>query len=82
VPDHAAEERDVGPRPDRDVLVSELASAAKARIDMDDPRTPLLGLHHPAEPDRMSLGHVAALDHDAIRVLEILLEVGRAAAPK
>jgi hypothetical protein len=30
----------------------------------------------------MSLGHVAALDHDAIRVLEILLEVGRAAAPK
>ncbi len=39
-----------------------------------------LGLHHPLETDRVALGHVRALDQDAVGVLQVLLEVGRAAA--
>ena len=39
-----------------------------------------LGLHHPLEADRVALGHVRALDEDAVGVRQILLEGGRAAA--
>src|SRR5204862_8291848 len=51
-------------------------------IDVDHPRAPLLGLHHPAKADWVSLRHLRALDHDAVRVLQVLLEVGGAAAPE
>ena len=60
--------------------VGQLASPAVARIDVNDPRAPLLGLHHPPEPNRVRLGHVPALDHDDVRVLEVLLEI-RGATP-
>ena len=43
-------------------------------------RAALLGLHHPLEADRMALRHVRALDHDAVSVLQVLLEGGGAAA--
>jgi hypothetical protein len=82
VADDPAEERDIGPRPDRDVEVGHLARAAIARIDMNHPCAPLFGLHHPPKPNRVRLGHVPALDHDAVGVLEVLLEVGGAAAPE
>ena len=39
-----------------------------------------LGLHHPLEPDRMALGHVRALDDDAVAVGQILLERRRPAS--
>ena len=38
-------------------------------------RAALLGLHDPAEADRVRLGHRRALDQDAVGVLEVLLEV-------
>jgi hypothetical protein len=47
---------------------------------MDDGSSTLFGFHHPAEADRMALGHVRALNDDAIRVLQILLERARAAS--
>src|SRR6185437_1088910 len=43
-------------------------------------RPALPGLEHPLEPDRVVFGHVRAHDHDAVGVLEILLEVRRAAS--
>src|SRR6202042_1174946 len=82
VADDSAEERDVRARPDRHVEVSQLAGAREPRIDVDEPRAPLLGLHHPAEPHRVRLGHLRALDHYAVRVLKVLLEVGGTAAPE
>src|SRR5205814_4181643 len=47
-----------------------------ARVDVDDLGAPRLGLHDPLEPDRVALGHVRALDDDAVRVLQVLLEGG------
>ena len=35
----------------------------------------------PLEADRVALGHVRPLDHDAVGVLEVLLEVGGASLP-
>src|SRR5205807_9545067 len=54
--------------------------AGEARVDVDDGRTARLGLHHPLEADGVGLGHIRALDDDAVRVLQVLLEVRRAAA--
>ena len=68
------------PGPDGDVEVGQRAGAGEARVDVDDRRTALLGLHHPLEPDRMRLGHVRALDDDAVGVGQVLLESGGAAA--
>ena len=61
-------------------LVRHRARAREARVDVDHVRAALPGLHHPLEPDRVVLGHVRAHDHDAVGVLEILLEVRRAAS--
>src|SRR5438270_148317 len=47
---------------------------------MDDLRPAGLGLHDPLEPDRVALGHVRALDDDAVGVLQVLLEGGGAAS--
>src|SRR5581483_7748032 len=74
VVDDPTEERDVRAGADRDVDVSERAGAREARVDVDQRRATRLGLHHPLEPDRMALGHVRALDDDAVAVLEVLLE--------
>ena len=51
----------------------------EARVDVDDRGAARLGLHHPLESDRMALGHVRALDDDAVSVLQVLLE-GRGSA--
>ena len=64
----------------RHVEVGHGAGAGEARIDVDDRRAARLGLHHPLEADRVALGHVGALDDDAVGVLQILLEGGGAAA--
>src|SRR5437763_17108457 len=49
---------------------------------MEDLRAAPLGLHDPLEADRVRLGHVRPHDHDAVRVLEVLLEGGGTAAPE
>ena len=77
VVDDPAEERDVAAGADRDVDVGDRARPREPRIDVDDRRAARLGLHHPPEADRVALGHVRALDDDAVAVLQVLLE-GRA----
>ena len=62
------------------VLRRHRARAREARIDVDHLRAALARLHHPLEPDRMVLRHVRAHDHDAVGVLQVLLERRRAAA--
>ena len=52
------------------------ARAREARVDMDHLRATLLRLDHPLEADGMALRHVRALDHDAVGVLQVLLEGG------
>ena len=73
--DQAAEEGDVAARAQRHVQVGDGAGAGEPRVDVDDLRAPRLGLHHPLEADRVALGHVRALDDDAVSVGEVLLEV-------
>jgi hypothetical protein len=82
VVDDPAQERDVGPGSDLDVPIGHCAGAGEARIDVDDLGAALLGLDHPLKADRMLLGHVRAHDQDAVRVLQVLLERGGAAAPE
>ena len=47
---------------------------------MNDLRPALARLHHPLEADRMVLRHRRSHDEDGVRVAEILLRSGRAAA--
>src|SRR5438445_12630876 len=47
---------------------------------MKDLRPALARLHHPLEADRMVLRHRRSHDKDGVRVAEILLRSGRAAA--
>src|SRR3954469_25534300 len=60
--------------------VSDRAGARVARVDVNDGGAALLGLHHPAESNRVALGEVRAFDDDAVRVLQILLKGGGATA--
>src|SRR4026207_1899899 len=69
-----------GARPPRGPRRRHRARAREARVDVDYLRAALPGLNHPLEPDRVVLGHVRAHDHDAVGVLEILLEVRRPAS--
>ena len=79
VVDDAAEEGDVAARAQRHVHVGDRRGAGEPRVDVDDLRAARLGLHHPLEPDRVALGHVRALDDDAVGVLQVLQEGGGAA---
>ena len=63
-----------------DVEVRHRAGAREPRVDVDDLAAVLLRLHHPAKADRVTLGEVGAHDHDAVGVLQILLERRRAAS--
>ena len=76
----AAQKRDVASGANGHVNIRDGAGARESRIDVDDGRAALLGLHHPAEPHRVTLRHIRALNDDAVRVLQILLERGRAAS--
>ena len=82
VVDQRAEEHDVGPGAHRHEQVGDRAGPGEPRVDVDDRGAALLGLHDPLEPHRVALGHVRALDQDAVSVLQVLLEGGRAAAAK
>src|SRR4028119_740084 len=74
-PATAGARRARGAAGDRAVLVSRRRRAREARVDVDDLRTARLGLHHPLEAHRVALGHVGALDDDAVAVLQVLQEV-------
>jgi hypothetical protein len=82
VVDDSAEERDVAAGANLHVLRRHRARAREARVDVDDTSAALSGLHHPLETHRVVLGHVRAHDHDAVGVLEVLLEVRRTATPE
>src|SRR5215216_249042 len=58
------------------------AMSEPARIDVDDLRAALTRLQRPARADRVGLHERRPLDPDAVRVLEVLLVVGGAAAPE
>ena len=72
----AAEERDVGAGPDRDVEVAVRRRPREVRVDVDQRGAALLGLHGPAEPDGVGLRHVRAHEQDAVAIGHILLVVG------
>ena len=80
VVDDPAEEGDVVPGSERNVHVGDRARPGEAGIDVDDRRAAQLRLHDPLEAHRVALGHVRAHDHDAVGVLQILLERRGAAA--
>jgi hypothetical protein len=82
VADEPAQERDVGPGPDRDVDVGRRTGAPEAGVDMDDLCSTFLRADRPAETDRVRLSQVGALNEDAVRVLQVLLKTGGAAAPE
>ena len=72
VVDQRAEQDHIRTGPDRDVLVRHRRGAGESRVDVDHPRAAGPGLLHPLEPHRMALGHVGALDDDAIGVGHVL----------
>ena len=80
VVDQPAHERDVRSGPDRQVQVGHRARTGEPRVDMDQRGAAGLRLHHPLEGDRMALGHVRALDEDAVRIDQVTREVGSPAA--
>ena len=71
VVDQPAQPGDVGAGPDRHVDVGQGGGAGEPRVDVDDRRAAPLRLHHPLEADRVGLGHVRALDQDAVSVLQV-----------
>ena len=76
----AAEEGDVGAGAQRHEHVGQRARAAVVRVDVDHGRAARLGLHHPLEGDRVGLGHVRALEHDQVGVLQVAGQRARGAA--
>ena len=71
------------PVADADEDVAQGRGAREPGVDVDQRRALLLGLHGPAEADRVGLGHVRAHDQDAVAVGQVLLVVGgRAAAER
>ncbi len=82
VVDDRAEEDDVAARAQGHEKVRQRRSPRKAGVDVDDRCAARLCLHDPLKTDRMTFGHVRPLDDDAVRVLQVLLEVGGAAPPE
>src|SRR5215471_5024273 len=74
VANDSAKKSDVATRANWNEDVGHRAGARESRIDVDDRRTALLGLHHPAESDRVALRHIRSLNDDAVGVLEVLLK--------
>ena len=72
VMDDPTHEGDVRAGADGHPEVRHRAGAGEARVDVDDHRAPLLGLHHPAETDRVGFGHGRTLDEDHVGVRQIL----------
>ena len=72
VVDECTEQDDVRTRTDRDVLIAHRRRAGEAWVDVNHPGAAGLGLLHPLEPNWVALGHVGALDDDAVRVGHVL----------
>ena len=81
VVDEPAEPGDVGAGPDGDVDVGDRGGAREPGIDVDHRGTAPLGLHYPLEAHGVGLGHVGALDEDAVSVLQVL-QLRRGAATR
>ena len=76
------EQHDVGSGPDRDVLVAHRRRAGEPRVDVDHRRATGPRLLHPLEAHRMALGHVGALDDDAVGVGHVLQRLCGTAPPE
>src|SRR5439155_16017498 len=76
VPDDPAQEGDVAPGPYGHVDIGHRAGPGEPGVDVDDGGPPALRLHDPPKADRMALGEVRTLDHDAVGVGQVLLERG------
>ena len=75
-----AQEGDVGARTNRRVDVGDRRGAGETRVDDDELGAVLdLRLDHPFETARMSLGGIAAHNHNDVGVLDILPGVGHRA---
>src|SRR5215831_8516118 len=74
VANNSPKECDIGACAYRRVDVGDSARPREAWIDMNDRGAARLRFHHPTEADGVALGHVGALNNDAIRVLKILLK--------
>ncbi|GAB4723566.1 hypothetical protein MOKP126_31380 [Mycobacterium avium subsp. hominissuis] len=72
VVDQRAEQHHIRTGPDRDVSVGDRRGAGESRVDVDHPRAAGPGLFHPLEADRVTLGHVGALDDDAVGIGHVL----------
>ncbi len=82
VVDEATQEGDIRAHANGRVDIGHLRGAREVRIDMDDRRAALFGRHHPAKPDRVAFGKVAALDQNAVAILQILQEGIGGTAPE
>ncbi len=72
VVDQTAEEGDIGPGADRGEHVGDRRRPREARVDVDDPRSPLVSPDvGPLPPARVVLGGVGPDDQDAVAVLEV-----------
>ena len=72
VVDKRTEQNDIRTGPDRNVFVRHRRGAGEARVDVDHPRPTGPSLLHPLETHWVALGHIRALDDDAIRVGHVL----------
>ena len=79
VVDETAHQGDVGAGPEAHVQVGPGRRAGEAGVDHDELGALVHGLGDPAETDGMVFGRVAADDHDAITVGDIVPVVGHGA---
>ena len=82
VVDESTEQNDVAACAGRNVLIGKRRGAREARVDVDHTCAAKLRFNNPLESDRVTLGHVGALDDDAVRIREVLHRLRGSAAPK
>ena len=80
--DQAAQEQDVGAGAQRHPDIGHRGSAREARIHMNDGRAAFARRHHPLKAHWMILGHGRSHDEDRVRIRQISLRSGCAAASK
>src|SRR5205807_2162113 len=82
VVDEAAQKSNIGTYANGRVNIRHLRGAREVRIDMNDRHAALFSRHYPAEPDRVAFGKIAALDQNAVAILQILQEGAGGTAPE
>src|SRR5271155_5148954 len=79
----AADKRDIGTSPYRNIEVAVRRRPREMRVDVNQCGAALLGLHGPSETHGVGFGHVRSHEQDAVAIRQILLIIGgRAAAER